>query len=59
VGQKRSIGVKDLKVHVEALLDSGSLAGDFISANTLSSLGVFVNTSVDGLRLLICMYWCI
>ena len=54
VGQKRSIGVKDLDIHVEALLDSGSLAGNFISSNTLSNLGVFVNTSVDGLRLPIC-----
>jgi hypothetical protein len=34
------------------LLDSGSLAGKFISANTL--LGVLLNTSVDGLRLPIC-----
>jgi hypothetical protein len=54
VRQKRSIGHKDLEVCVEALLDSGSLASNFISANTLSTLGVFVNTSVDGLRLPIC-----
>jgi hypothetical protein len=54
VGQKRSIGHKDLEVCVEPLLDSGSLAGNFISANTLSNLGVFLNTSVDGLRLPIC-----
>jgi hypothetical protein len=54
VGQKRSIGHKELEVCVEAPLDSGSLAGNFITGNTLSNLGVFLNTSVDGLRLPIC-----
>jgi hypothetical protein len=54
VGTKRSIRNKDQDIHVEALLDSDSLAGNFISVSTLSNLGVIQNLSVDGLRLPIC-----
>jgi hypothetical protein len=42
------------RIKMLALLDSGSLAGDFISPDTLISLGVNPNNSVDRLRLPIC-----
>jgi hypothetical protein len=45
----------DSRIKIAALLDSGSLAGDFISSDTLLSLGVDTNSfSVDRLRLPIC-----
>jgi transposase InsO family protein len=53
--EKRNPTSSSIKVEavVEALLDSGSLAGDFISASALDKLGV-VQKSVDGPSTPIC-----
>jgi transposase InsO family protein len=45
---------KGTEITVEALLDSGSLAGNFISLNTFTNLGGDPSRPVDRLRLPIC-----
>ena len=50
--QERGHNAKSLEV--DALLDNGSLAGDFISTKAFNYLQVDLKNSVDGLRLPIC-----